>query len=150
MQEILKKYSHRKGALIPILQDIQELLGFVPKEIAFEVSKQINVHPVDIYSILTFYSQFYTEPRGKNIIKVCMGTACHVMGASEIFDYISKKLNITDGQTTKDNKFTLEKVMCLGCCGMAPVITVNENFYGRCQLEKANKILKELQTGDMK
>ncbi len=133
-----------------MLQDVQELFGYVPKEAALMIAKSLNFHPVDIFSILSFYSQFYIEPRGENIIKVCLGTACHVMGSAEILDYFSKELNIKEGETTKDNLFTLEKVMCLGCCGMAPVVTVNDNFYGRCEIRKTGHILKDLATGGKK
>lgn len=150
IENIIEKYSNKKGVLVPILQDVQEIYGYVPKEAVFLIAKSLNVPPVDIYSILSFYSQFYMEPRGENIIKVCLGTACHVMGSAEILDFFSNELNIKEGETTKDNRITLEKVMCLGCCGMAPVVTINENFYGRCEIGKASQILKDLALGDKK
>ncbi len=146
--KLIEKYHNKKGILIPLLQDIQELYGYVPKEAVFIIAKTLSLHPVDIYGILSFYSQFHMEPKGKNTIKVCLGTACHVMGGNEIIKYFSENLKIQDGETTNDGIFTLEKVMCLGCCGMAPVVAVNENFYGRCEIKKAGEILKNYSKRD--
>ncbi len=128
ISEIIERYRNKKGIVIPLLQDVQELYGYVPKEAVFIIAKELSLHPVDIYGILTFYSQFYTAPRGKNTIKVCLGTACHVMGSKELLNFFEQKLNVKEGETSKDGIFTLERVVCLGCCGMAPVVTVNDNF----------------------
>lgn len=145
IESLIQKYKDKKGNLIPILQDIQELFGYVPKEAVYLVAKSFNCHPVDIYSILTFYSHFYIYPRGRHIIKVCLGTACHVMGSAEILKFYEQKLYVKEGETTSDGSFTLEKVMCLGCCGMAPVVSIDESFFGRCDINKAEKILKYLE-----
>lgn len=136
-----------KGVLIPLLQDVQGLYGYVPKEAVFVIAKALTLHPVDIFGILSFYSQFHMHPRGENTIKVCLGTACHVMGGTEILKYFTEELNVKEGETTKDKAFSLEKVMCLGCCGMAPVVAVNDNFYGRCEIKKAGEILKSYTAG---
>lgn len=145
--KLIKKYRNKKGVIIPLLQDVQDLYGYVPKEAVSMIAKALAIHPVDIFGILSFYSQFYMYPRGKNILKVCLGTACHVMGSAEILDYFSKELNIKEGETSKDKAFTLEKVMCLGCCGMAPVVAVNNSFHGRCEIGKADEILKRVTAG---
>lgn len=142
IRRLIEKYTNKKGILIPLLQDIQDLYGYVPKEAVFIIAKTLSLHPIDIFGILSFYSQFYMEPRGKNTIKVCLGTACHVMGGSEIIKYFSENLEIEEGETTKDGNFTLEKVMCLGCCGMAPVVAINNDFYGRFEIKKAQDILE--------
>ena len=142
ISEIIERYRNKKGIVIPLLQDVQELYGYVPKEAVFIIAKELSLHPVDIYGILTFYSQFYTAPRGKNTIKVCLGTACHVMGSKELLNFFEQKLNVKEGETSKDGIFTLERVVCLGCCGMAPVVTVNDNFYDRCDIKKAEEILQ--------
>lgn len=143
ISKIIEKYRNKKGIIIPMLQDVQELYGYVPKEAVLTIAKEFSLHPVDIFGILSFYSQFYTTPRGKNILKVCMGTACHVMGSKEILNFFKKKLNVKEGETTIDGVFTLERVVCLGCCGMAPVVTVNDDFFGRCDMRKADEILQK-------
>jgi NADH-quinone oxidoreductase E subunit len=142
ISEIIERYRSKKGIVIPLLQEVQELYGYVPKEAVFIIAKELSLHPVNIYSILTFYSQFYTAPRGKNTVRVCLGTACHVMGSKELLNFFEQKLNVKEGETSKDGSFTLERVVCLGCCGMAPVVTVNDNFYGRCEIKKADDILQ--------
>lgn len=140
-KKIIQKYRREKGALIPLLQDIQAIYGYVPREAVELISTELSIYPVRIYGILTFYAQFYLTPRGKHIIKVCQGTACHVMGGKEILDYLSDKLRVNEGETTQDGMFSLERVACLGCCGMAPVVVIDDNFYGRCTIQKVNKLL---------
>ena len=141
-KKIIESYKGKKGILIPLLQDIQKEHGFVPNEAVKLIAKTFNMYPSEIYGVLTFYTQFYTTPRGKHTIKVCQGTACHVMGGKALLDYISDKLEVTDGETTKDGLFSLERVACLGCCGMAPVIMIDEEFYGGCDFKKIDEILK--------
>ena len=141
IKKIIQKYRKKKGTLIPILQDIQAIYGYVPEESIELISRELSIYPVDIYGILTFYTQFHLTPRGKHTIKVCQGTACHVMGGKEILDYLSDKLGISEGETTKDGMFSLERVACLGCCGMAPVVVIDNNFYGRCTIQKVDKLL---------
>ena len=140
-KKIIRRSRKKKGALIQILQDIQEEYGYVPKESIELVSKALSLYPVEIYGILTFYAQFYLAPRGKHTIKVCQGTACHVMGGKEILDYLEDKLGIGEGETTSDNVFSLERVACLGCCGMAPVVMIDEDFHGRCTVQKLEELL---------
>jgi len=146
-KNLIKKYNGKKGALIPLLQDIQKEYGYVPKESIELVAKELNILPIQIYEVLTFYAQFHLKPRGKHTIKVCQGTACHVMGGKEILDYISSKLGIKEGETTKDGMFSLERVACLGCCGMAPVIVIDDDFYGKCTYQKIDYAIKKAQSG---
>jgi len=141
--KIIRQYRKKKGVLIPLLQDIQAVYGYVPKEAIDLIAKELSFYPVEIYGVLTFYTQFYLFPRGKHTIKVCQGTACHVMGGKEILDYLSDKLGIGEGETTKDGVFSLERVACLGCCGMAPVVMIDNDFYGRCTVQKLDKLLEK-------
>ena len=142
-KKLIKKHGRKKGVLIPLLQDIQKEYGYVPEEAVELVSKELGIFPVEIYGVLTFYAQFYLTPRGKHTIRVCQGTACHVMGGKEILDYLSNKLDIKDGETTEDGIFSLERVACLGCCGMAPVVQVDEDFYGNCTIQKMDEKLEK-------
>ncbi len=143
IKKIIDSYRGKKGILIPLLQDIQKEFGYVPNEAVKLIAKSFDMYPSEIYGVLTFYTQFYTSPRGKHTIKVCQGTACHVMGGKALLDYISDKLHINDGETTEDGIFSLERVACLGCCGMAPVIMVDEDFYGGCDFKKVDQIIQK-------
>lgn len=142
-KKIIESYRGKKGILIPLLQDIQKEYGYVPKDSIKLIAEAFDLYPSEIYGVLTFYTQFYTTPRGKHTIKVCQGTACHVMGGKALLDYISDKLQIDEGETTKDKLFSLERVACLGCCGMAPVIMVDEEFYGGCDFKKVDQIIQK-------
>ncbi|HEO63679.1 MAG TPA: NADH-quinone oxidoreductase subunit NuoE [Candidatus Omnitrophica bacterium] len=142
LKEIIAQYNGKKGALISILQKIQSIYGYVPSEAIDVIAEELSVSPVKIYGVLTFYKQFYLKPRGRHIIKVCQGTACHVMGGKEILEYLEEKMSIREGQTTADGIFSLERVACLGCCGMAPVVMIDDNFYGRCSVQKIDDLLK--------
>ena len=143
IQEIVDKYKGKKGTLIPLMQEIQKAFGYVPKDAINLIAKTMDMYPAEIYGVLTFYTQFYLTPRGKHTIKVCQGTACHVMGGKEILDYLSDKLSIKDGETTKDGSFSLERVACLGCCGMAPVVQVDDDFYGNCTIQMMDEMLEK-------
>ena len=132
---IIEKYSQKEGVLIPLLQDIQDVYGYVPDEAVQLVAQELSIFPVEIYGVLTFYTQFYLTPRGKHTMRVCQGTACHVMGAKGLFNYLLEKLEVEEGETTKDGFFTVERVACLGCCGMAPVVMIDDDFYGHCTIQ---------------
>ena len=137
----INKYPDKKGILIPVLQDIQAKYSYIPSEAVSLIAKELSIYPIDIYGILTFYAQFHLAPRGQHIITVCQGTACHVMGGKAILDYIASLLDVTVGETTKDGLFTLERVACLGCCGMAPVVMIDKDFYGGCTIQSVEKLL---------
>ena len=144
-ENIIEQFRGQKGAIIPMLQAVQEAYGYVPREAINFISKEIGIYPVQIYGVLTFYTQFRLVPRGKHTLKVCLGTACHVMGGKNIFDYISSKLGVEAGDTTQDGIFTLERVACVGCCGMAPVLVIDDQTFGNCTIQRAEEKIKESQ-----
>ncbi|MBN2380370.1 NADH-quinone oxidoreductase subunit NuoE [candidate division WOR-3 bacterium] len=144
----IDKYRDKKGALIPLLQEIQDIYGYVSSQAIGMIAHELNIYPVHIYGVLTFYTQFYLTPRGKHTIKVCQGTACHVMGGKELLDYLADKLGVEVGETTEDRNFSLERVACLGCCGIAPVIMVDEDFYGRCTIKDLDALLDKYTEDD--
>ena len=131
VDEVLSKYEGKKGALIPVLQEVQALYNYLPKDILEYVAEKMNIPISQIYGMVTFYSQFHLNPRGRNIIRVCQGTACHVRGGKVILQAIEKQLGIKAGHTTEDLRFTLETIACVGACGLAPVMQINEDTHGR-------------------
>ena len=141
IDEILLKYEGKKGALIPVLQEIQALYNYLPKDILEYVAEKMNIPISQIYGLVTFYSQFHLNPRGRNIIRVCQGTACHVRGGKVILQAIEKQLGIKAGHTTEDLRFTLETIACVGACGLASVMQINEDTHGRLTTEKLSAIL---------
>lgn len=143
-EEIIEKYRDKKGSLIPLLQAIEASYGYVPKESIGLVSKELSIFPVEIYGIVTFYAQFHLTRRGRHTIKVCQGTACHVMGGKDILDYLSDNLEIKEGETTKDGMFSLERVACLGACALSPVMMIDKIYYGKMTSQKAKALLARM------
>jgi NADH-quinone oxidoreductase subunit E len=143
VDEICTKYIGKKGAVIPVLQQVQEHYGYLSKEMIERIGENLNVSPHQLYGVLTFYAQFYTTPRGKYIIRVCRGTACHVKGSGRISEVVKEEFGIGNGETSSDLKFTLEEVSCIGACGMAPVIMINDKTYGNLTPENARAIFRE-------
>jgi len=143
IKSCLTKYNFEKKALISILQDIQEEYNYLPKEALKIVSKTLGIPLIDIVGVVTFYSAFSLEPRGKHLITVCVGTACHVRGGPNILEKFEKKLNINAGETTEDGQFSLETVACLGCCAIGPVVIVDGNYYAQTSIRKVDDILKK-------
>jgi len=141
VDEVLKDYDYDHSALLSILQNIQQKEGYLSPEIIKEVAKKINLPLSKVYGVATFYSQFRLKPRGKNIIRVCLGTACHVRGGKRILETIENELGIKDGETTSDGRFTLESVACIGACGLAPVMMINNDTYGRLTPDKISGVL---------
>ncbi|MEG1602739.1 MAG: NADH-quinone oxidoreductase subunit NuoE [Cloacibacillus sp.] len=142
LAELLGKYRGTKGSVIPVLQQAQEIFGYLPKEVLIEISKELNVPISQIFGVVTFYAQFHLEPRGENIIRSCQGTACHVRGAKKVLEAIRSKIGLKEEETTtSDLKFTLETVACIGACGLAPCIVVNDETHGRLTPESVNVIL---------
>jgi len=146
----ISKYPDKRGILIPVLQDVQARYGYLPDEAVSLIAKELSVYPIDIYGILTFYAQFHLAPRGRHIITVCQGTACHVMGGKAILDYLAKILDVAVGETTKDGMFTLERVACLGCCGMAPVVMIDKDFYGGCTIQSVEQLVDKYRQAAVK
>lgn len=145
IDEILTKFAGQKGALIPILQEVQALYNYLPKDVLEYIASQTKTPISQIYGVVTFYSQFHLNPRGRNIIRVCQGTACHVRGGKAILQAVEKQLGIKAGHTTEDLRFTLETVACIGACGLAPVMQINEDTHGRLTTEKLPAILSKYQ-----
>jgi len=145
VNEILSRYEKKERYLIPVLQEAQEEYGYLPEEVMKEIALGLNLSLSQVYGVVTFYSQFHQEPRGNNIIRVCMGTACHVRGGGAILDAIKDELGIEAGETTDDLEFTLESVACIGACGLAPVIMVNDDTHGRLTPEKIPEIMAKYQ-----
>ena len=141
--EIIDKYLNLPGNLMPVLQGIQDEYGFVPPPSVALVAERLNVYPSQIYGVLTFYSQFHLKPRGRFIIRVCVGTACHVQGAERIVETFHDKLGIDHAETSADLRYTFEKVACLGACGMAPLAMVNDATYGSMTVQKVGEILAD-------
>lgn len=141
--EIIDKYKSDKSNLIQVLHEAQELYGYLPLDVQKEISINMGIPMAEIYGVVTFYSRFSLEPKGKYNIAVCLGTACHVKGSSNILSKIKEKLGIDVGQITEDGKFSLEATRCIGACGLAPVFTVNEEVYGKVTVEMADKIIDE-------
>lgn len=140
--QLLEEYHGKKGNVIPVLQHAQEIFGYLPKSVLIEISKELDIPISRIYGVITFYAQFHLEPRGKNIIRSCQGTACHVRGAKAILLELQKQLGLDDSTvTTPDLQYTLEKVACIGACGLAPVMMINDDTHGRLTPETVSSIL---------
>lgn len=140
---IEEDFGNDKENLIMILQAIQRKYNYLPRPALAYLSTKINVPMSKIYGVATFYSTFSLEPRGRNIISICRGTACHVRGAERVLEQIQQSLCICDGETTEDMRFTLESVRCIGCCSLGPVVKINEDMHGRIATDKIDKILKQ-------
>ena len=143
LAEILAEYEGEKGALIPILQKVQEKVGYLPEEAISKVAAFTKMSESEIFGVASFYAQFYFTRRGKHTLKVCLGTACHVRGGERILDEVKRELGVESGETTKDYKFSLERVACFGACALAPVMVIDKNVYGRVTIAKAKDILSE-------
>lgn len=140
---ITKKYKEVNGALIPVLHEVQKLFGYLPEPALKLVSEGLNISMSEIYGVSTFYSHFTLEPKGEHIIRVCLGTACYVKGSQDIIEKLCAQLDVEVGKTTKDGKFTIEAARCLGGCGLAPVMTIDEKVYGRLVPDDVIRILKD-------
>lgn len=145
LDEILNKYSDSPSNLITILQNAQNIYGYLPKDVMYCIAERVGVSPADVMGVATFYSQFRLSPIGKYLIMSCQGTACHVNGSERISAAISEYLGIGNGETTEDGLFTLENVACLGCCSLAPVIMINGEAYGNLTPDSAVAVLKNIQ-----
>lgn len=140
---VIDKYLDIPGNLMPVLQGIQDEYGYVPRETIDLVAERLNVYPSQIFGVLTFYAQFHLKPRGRFIIRVCVGTACHVQGAPRIVETFFERLGIGHAETTPDLRYTFEKVACLGACGMAPLTMVNDDTYGKMTVQKVEEIIAD-------
>ncbi|MDZ7671288.1 MAG: NADH-quinone oxidoreductase subunit NuoE [Halanaerobiales bacterium] len=146
IKPIIDKYSDEQGSLIPILNEVQKTIGYLPAEAQEYISDSLNIPLSKIYGVITFYAQFSTVPKGDYVIHACDGTACHVRDSRDIIDVIKDELSL-DGEnnTTDDGKFTLETVSCIGACGLAPVVTINEKVYGKLTPDKIRDVINDYQ-----
>ena len=144
MVQILEKYTTDRDNSIQILNETQEKFGYIPKTSQLEISKYLNIPMAEVYGVITFYSRFTLEPKGKYAISVCLGTACFVKGSEQILNRLKDRLKIDVGQTTADGKFSIDATRCVGACGLAPVFTVNNEVHGKATVKKLDEVLDEL------
>jgi NADH:ubiquinone oxidoreductase subunit E len=140
---ILTKWASQDGALIPVLQEVQGVYGYLPEEALTRVGKTLHVPMSRIYGVVTFYAQFYLTPRGQHTIKCCQGTACHVRGGKGVLEALMRELKVAPGGTTEDQKFSLETVACVGTCFLAPVMMIGEDYYGKLTPNNAVKAVRK-------
>jgi NADH:ubiquinone oxidoreductase subunit E len=143
VQSILRRHDGEKWGLIPVLQEIQETFGYIPPESIVPVAETLRIYPSQVQGVLTFYAGLSTEPKGKYVVRVCRGTACHVKGGRSILRFLKRELGLEEGETSPDYQFTLETVACLGACFLAPTMMVNKTYYGRLSPPKVSSILKQ-------
>jgi NADH-quinone oxidoreductase subunit E len=148
--KILWVFEGKKGALIPILQRVQEEFGYLPQEALAEIATFLKLPPSHVFSVATFYAHFYLTPRGDHLVRVCQGTACHVRGASDILETAQYRLGIKTGQTTEDYNYSLERVACLGSCALAPIIVVDDTIYPQVTTKQVVEILANNKYGAKK
>jgi NADH-quinone oxidoreductase subunit E len=145
-QALLEEWKGIKGNVIPLLQKTQDIFGFLPEESMREIARVTGATTAEIYGVATFYAQFRFTPMGKHVMKVCHGTACHVQGADSLDTVVEQKLGVKPGRTTADGEFTVERVACLGCCSLAPVVMIDGEVYGRLTGDKLGKIVSAVGT----
>ncbi len=143
LNEVIAKYKGTQGALIPVLHEAQDIYGYLPLEVQQMISDGLGVPMAEIYGVVTFYTQFTTNPKGRFKIGVCLGTACYVKGSGKILDEIKQRLHIDVGECSPDGRFSLDATRCIGACGLAPVMTVNDDVYGRLVPEDIPGILEK-------
>ncbi len=145
VDSLVKKHGEKKDALIPLLQDIQSDLNWLPEDVLKTVAEKLQIPLMDVYGVASFYRTFSLKPRGKHIITVCVGTACHVRGGQRIVDEIGRRLEVAPGETTQDKNFTLETVNCLGCCALGPIVMIDGEYYGEMTTRKVGPVLETYQ-----
>ena len=144
---IVDEYSEQKWALIPMLQRIQDEIGYIPPQSIPIIAKAQGLFPSQVQGVISFYEQLYTHPRGRNIVRVCRGTACHVRGGKTILKLVKQHLDVEEGQTTSDMKYTLETVACIGVCALAPNIVISDHVYGHMNPKKVEQLFKKQESG---
>lgn len=142
---ILERPKNEKWGLIPLLQEVQETFGYIPPETIEPIAEALNLFPSQVQGVITFYSGFSLKPKGKNVCKVCRGTACHVKGSRSILRLMKKELDLEEGETSPDYQFTLETVACLGACFLAPTMMINRDYFGKLSPTKVTSVLGEYQ-----
>ncbi len=145
LDEIIARYKGKPGGLIPVLEEAQVALDYLPVPVQKRIAEKLNLPLAQVYGVVTFYSFFTMKPRGRHTIRVCLGTACYVRGGKSLAESIVKEFKVEEGETTPDRRFTYETVRCLGACGLAPVIVVDENVHGRIKTQKMKSVLDDYQ-----
>lgn len=143
VDKILARYGYDESLLVSILQDIQVQFNYLPKDVLVRVSRDLKIPVTQVYSVATFFKAFSLKPRGRHLVRVCLGTACHVRGAARIVDKIELELGIKAGETTKDKKFTMERVNCIGACALGPMVVVDEQYFGGMTIDKVKPLLEK-------
>ena len=138
---VIEKHKNTRGALIPILHEAQEIFGYLPLEIQKIISEELNIPLAEVFGVVSFYSQFSIRPKGKYRINVCMGTACYVKGSHDILDKFKERLSIDIGECTEDGRYSLDACRCIGACGLAPVVTVNDEVFGKINADDVDGII---------
>jgi NADH:ubiquinone oxidoreductase subunit E len=141
LKEFIDSVKNSQGILMQTLQKAQDIFGYLPLEVQQFISDETNIPLADIYGVVTFYTQFTVEEKGKHKVGVCLGTACYVKGSQDVMDKLAEELNVKVGQTTEDKLFTLEATRCLGCCGLAPVMTVDDDVYGNIEPKRVPEVI---------
>lgn len=147
-KEIVNKYPIKRDSLIGILNEIQEKYGYIPKAAQLQISEELNIPMAEIYGVITFYSRFTTEPKGKYNIAICLGTACFVKGSAALLERAQEKLKIKSGEVTEDGKFSIDEVRCVGACGLAPVFMVNDEVYGNATVKQLDEVIDKYMEQD--
>ncbi len=142
IDEVIGKYQGRHGALIPVLKEIQDICGYLPKKVQHRIAQGLHLPSSQVYGVVSFYAFFTTIPRGKHIIRVCLGTACYVKGAKQILENLERELDVQVGGITKDRKFSLEAVRCLGCCSLAPALVIDQETHALVDPYEAIQIVR--------
>ena len=148
LKEVIQKHMDDPGAVMPVLQEAQDIYGYLPLEVQQMIAEGLNVPVDEVYGVATFYSQFALSPKGKYNISVCLGTACYVRGSERLLDEIKRILGIEVGETTEDGKFSLDCLRCVGACGLAPVVMIGEHVYGRLEVKDVRKIMDDIAAQD--
>ena len=143
LHELTSRLKDQPGALMPVMQQAQEIYGYLPIEVQRMIADDLGIAIEEVYEVATFYTQFALNPKGQYKIGVCLGTACYVKGAQEVYDKVCSELGLQSGEVTPDGKFSLEATRCIGCCGLAPVMTVNDDVYGKLTADQIPDILKK-------
>ena len=139
---IIGNYREQRWGLIPLLHDVQQAVGYIPPEAIPRIARGLGLFPSQVQGVISFYTQFYTEPRGKNIVRVCRGTACHVRGGKTILKLVKHELGLEEGKTTSDLEYTLETVACIGVCALAPNIVINQETHGNLNPKKVARLFE--------
>ncbi len=148
LSDLLAPYKGQKGVTIRVLQAVQEELGYLPREAIQEISKTLHLSTSEIYGVTTFYAQFRTTPRGRHVVRVCRGTACHVRGASAVLDQVKRELGIEENQSTEDLEYTLETVACIGACALAPAMVIDDDTFGQMNPGKVSDVFAARAKGE--